>query len=42
MLDENPGMFELVAGFLEMGEYYKGKSLISRKVRDPLDQPFYT
>lgn len=32
MLSENPGMFELVAGFLEEGEYFKGKSLLSRKV----------
>ena len=32
MLSENLGMFELVAGFLEEGEYFKGKSLLSRKV----------
>ena len=33
LLAEHPGMFELVAGFLEQGDYFKGKSEISRRVR---------
>lgn len=32
LLSENSGMFELVAGFLEQGDYYPGKSLLSRKM----------
>lgn len=38
ILDSNPGMYELLRGFLEPGEYYKGRSSISRKV-DNLVQP---
>lgn len=38
LLSENLGMFELVAGFLEQGEYFKGKSEISRRV-DHLVKP---
>ena len=32
VLDGNPGVYELVKGFLEPGEYYKGRSSISRKM----------
>lgn len=32
VLDANPGLYELVKGFLEPGEYYKGRSSISRKM----------
>jgi len=32
LLAEHSGLFELIAGFLEQGEYFKGKSEISRRV----------
>eukprot|EP00794_Sanderia_malayensis_P003259 gene3259-3740_t len=32
VLRDNYGLYELVAGFLETGEYYKGKNVISRKM----------
>ncbi|XP_065667120.1 sorting nexin-13 isoform X3 [Hydra vulgaris] len=32
LLAENPGLFELVVGFLEQGEYYPGKSAMARKI----------
>eukprot|EP00795_Rhopilema_esculentum_P014548 gene14548-5617_t len=38
ILTENRGLYELVIGFLEPGEYYKGKSAISRKI-DHIAQP---
>ena len=38
ILDINPGLYELVKGFLEPGEYYKGRSSISRKMEN-LVQP---
>eukprot|EP00111_Clytia_hemisphaerica_P023389 TCONS_00068881-protein len=38
LLAEHSGMFELVAGFLEQGDYFKGKSEISRRV-DHLVKP---
>ena len=41
LLAENLGMFELVAGFLEQGDYYKGKSLLSRKM-DHIVNPMKT
>jgi len=41
LLSENLGLFELVAGFLEQGEYFKGKSVFSRKV-DHIVNPMKT
>lgn len=41
LLAEHSGMFELVAGFLEQGDYYKGKSLLSRKM-DHIVNPMKT
>ena len=38
VLDANLGLYELVKGFLEPGEYYKGRSSITRKM-DSLVQP---
>lgn len=38
LLSGYPGMFELIAGFLEQGDYFKGKSLLSRKM-DHIVQP---
>ena len=38
ILDSNPGLYELVKGFLEPGEYFKGRSSISRRM-DNLGNP---